>query len=139
MSSTTLQPQSAMASVIHPQASQPSVVNDQFISGGMQGQFYNSSLCVQPQTTQQPVGLPPSKPVTSVGNTTSGLPGESTPLHQVAKVNKVLLMCYDKSDISMGCTAGGLYMGKLVQLQLKRFGRSYSIRLFVYTVEPRLS
>lgn len=99
VSSTTLQPQSAMASVIHPQASQPSVVNDQFISGGMQGQFYNSSLCVQPQTTQQPVGLPPSKPVTSVGNTTSGLPGESTPLHQ--KVIKSTTWSNSPVDISL--------------------------------------
>lgn len=52
------------------------------MSEGMQGQFLNSQLLVQPQTRQQSVTLTPSKPPASIGKT--GLVADNTPLHQVA-------------------------------------------------------
>lgn len=85
-------PQLAMNSTLQPQndvlSAQPAVLTNQFMSGRMQGQFSNSQLLVQPQTSQQPVliksqTLTPSKPLTSRGKSSAGLIGDGTPMGQV--------------------------------------------------------
>lgn len=70
---------------------QPAVYTNQFMTGGMQGQLFNSQLLVQPQTSQQPVliksqttSMTPSKPLISSGKPFSTITADCTPLHQVA-------------------------------------------------------
>lgn len=86
---STLQPQSDMLSSVQLQSAQSAVLSNQFMSGGVQGQFFNSQLIVQPQASHQPVliksqALTPSKPFISSGKSSSGVIADGTPLHQVA-------------------------------------------------------
>ena len=90
---SSLQPQSDLLSGLQLQSPQPTVLTNQYTSGGMQGQFLNSRLLVQPQTGHQPVliesqSLTPSKPLITSAKSTSGLIADGTPLHQVAIANK---------------------------------------------------
>lgn len=108
---SSLQPQLAMNSVLQPQSSmlsgvplhpsQPAVLTNQFMAGGMQGQLLNSQLLVQPQTSQQPVllksqSMTPSKPLISSGKSSSAMMADCTPLHQVIISELVSLMSVDK-------------------------------------------
>lgn len=70
---SALRPHSGMMAGVQLQPSQPAMLNNQFMSGGMQGQFNNSDLLVQPQASEQPVTLTLSTPPTSSGKTSSGL------------------------------------------------------------------
>lgn len=85
--SSNLQPQIGIPSSLQPQSSQTAALNNQFMSGTMQGQLYNSGgLFVHPQAAQEPVNVTPTKPLMSSGKTTSGLLPGSSPLHPVTKV-----------------------------------------------------
>lgn len=77
-----------MLSGVQLQPSQPAVLTNQYMAGGMQGQFLNSQLLVQPQTSQQPVliksqTMTPSKPLISSGKSSSAMMADCTPIHQV--------------------------------------------------------
>jgi len=85
--SSNIQPQIGIPSSLQPQSSQTAVLNNQFMSGTMQGQLYNSGgLFVHPQAAQEPVNVTPTKPLISSGKTTSGLLPGSSPLQPVIKV-----------------------------------------------------
>ncbi|XP_078358290.1 clathrin interactor 1-like isoform X2 [Oculina patagonica] len=84
---SVLQPQSSVLSGVQFQPSQPAVLTNQFMAGGMQGQFLNSQLLVQPQQGQQPVliksqTMTPSKPLISSGKSSSAMMADCTPIHQ---------------------------------------------------------
>lgn len=79
--SSNLQPQIGIPPSLQPPSSQTAVLNNQFMSGTMQGQLYNSGgLFVHPQAAQEPVNVTPTKPLISSGKTTSGLLPGSSPL-----------------------------------------------------------
>ena len=85
--SSNLQAQIGIPPSLQPPSSQTAVLNNQFMSGTMQGQLYNSGgLFVHPQAAQEPVNVTPTKPLISSGKTTSGLLPGSSPLQPVTKV-----------------------------------------------------
>lgn len=89
--SSNLQPEIGIFSSLQPQSSQTAVLNNQFMSGTMQGQLYNSGgLFVHPQAAQESVNVTPTKPLMSSGKTTPGLLPGSSPLHQVTNVRCIV-------------------------------------------------
>lgn len=112
LSQTSLQPQPSLQSQpgLQPQASlqpQPvhsALMNNQFVSGAMQGQIPNTQLFVQPQPSQQPMlvkpqTMTPSKPLLPSGKSSSSVMAEGTPLRQ--KVVKSTTWSNSPVDISL--------------------------------------